>query len=81
MNPTNVYIILFVAAAAYALALNTKQGKTIAKDYTWITVVAGTSLVLAALWFLIPQDSWQRVVISFVVAGLPMIGRSLLNKR
>ncbi len=76
-----VYLVLGIAAIVYAVVLNTKKGRAFASGYTWASVVIGTSMVLTALWFLIPQDSWQKVAIAFVVAGSPMIARSLINKK
>lgn len=75
-----VYGILFLAAIGYALLLNTKKGKAFTDQYTWASVVVGVSLVLAALWFLVGQANWVWVVLAFVVAGVPMIARSLLKK-
>jgi hypothetical protein len=75
-----IYVALGVAATVYAWALNTKKGKSLAGEYTWVSVVVGTGIVLIGLWFLIPQDSWLKVVLSFIVAGVPMIVRSLINK-
>jgi hypothetical protein len=75
-----VYILLGIASIAYAFLLNTDKGKKLASEYTWASVVIGTGIVLLALWFLISHNSWLQVVISFVVAGSPMIARSLINK-
>ena len=77
---TLVYIVLALLAIAYALILNTPGGKRFADQYTWASVVVGTSLVLAALWFIIPADNWMKVFLAFVVAGTPMIIRSLLKR-
>jgi len=75
-----VYVVLGVAAIVYAVVLNTIGGKKFADDYTWASVVIGTGLVLAALWFIIPMEYWLKVVVAFVVAGIPMVARSLLSK-
>jgi hypothetical protein len=75
-----VYIVLGLLAIAYAFILNTAAGKSFADQYTWASVVIGTSLVLGALWFIIPADNWQKVFLAFVVAGTPMILRSLLKR-
>lgn len=76
-----VYIALGLAAIVYAIILNTKNGRKFTNEFTWASVVIGTSIVLVALWFLIPQDNWQKIVLSFVIAGSPMIIRSLINKK
>lgn len=78
---TLVYIILGLIAIAYAFILNTTGGKRFADQYTWASVVVGTSLVLGALWFILPPDNWQKVVLAFVVAGAPMIVRSLVKTK
>lgn len=75
-----IYITLGFIASGYALFLNTKIGRGFASEYTWASVVIGTFLVLAAAWFLIPQSEWIKVFIAFVVSGIPMIARSLINK-
>jgi uncharacterized membrane protein YjjP (DUF1212 family) len=74
-----IYLILFVVAASYAVFLNTGRGKSFVDEYTWASVVVGTSLVLLALWFLVPE-AWSKVLIAFTVAGSPMIFRSLINR-
>jgi len=76
-----VYGILFLAAVAYALILNTKAGKRFADHFTWASVVIGTALVMASAWFLVPAESWVKIALAFVVAGAPMIGRSLVRER
>ena len=77
---TLVYIVLGLLAIAYAFILNTAAGKSFADRHTWASVVIGTSLVLGALWFIIPGDMWMKVFLAFVVAGTPMIIRSLLKR-
>jgi len=80
-NDYPVYTALGAAATGYAAVLNTPRGKEFTDEYTWATVVAGTSLVLAALYWLLPRSAWLKVVTAFVVAGSPMVARSLINKR
>ena len=75
-----VFVALAAASIIYAIALNTSAGKKFADDYTWASVVLGDSLVLAALWFIIPAAHWQKTVLAFAVAGTPMVARSLLNR-
>jgi len=75
-----VYVVLGVTAIVYAVVLNTSGGRKFADDYTWASVVMGTGLALAALWFIIPIECWSKVVVAFVVAGIPMVARSLINK-
>jgi len=75
-----VYIALGAASIIYAMALNTGVGKRFADNYTWASVVLGTSLVLAALWFIVPKEYWLKMALAFAVAGTPVVARSLLNK-
>jgi hypothetical protein len=75
-----VYIALGAASIIYAVALNSSAGKRFADGYTWASVVLGTSLVLAALWFIVPREHWLKAALAFAVAGTPMVARSILNK-
>jgi hypothetical protein len=75
-----VFIALAAASIVYAIALNTNAGRKFADDYTWASVVLGDSLVLAALWFILPAAHWLKAVLAFAVAGTPMVVRSLLNR-
>jgi hypothetical protein len=75
-----VFISLAAASIVYAIALNTNAGKRFADDYTWASVVLGDSLVLAALWFILPTAHWLKAVLAFAVAGTPMVARSLVNR-
>lgn len=77
---TETYLALGVASSSYAMALNTDLGKSFARQHTWASVVLGTSLVLSMLRFILPKEYWQKVVIAFIVAGIPMIVRSLFNQ-
>ena len=75
-----VFVALAAVSIIYAIALNTNAGKKFVDDYTWASVVLGDSLVLAALWFVIPAAHWLKAVLAFAVAGTPMVARSLLNR-
>ena len=75
-----VFVALAAASIIYAIALNTSAGKKFVDDYTWASVVLGDSLVLAALWFVVPTAHWLKAVLAFAVAGTPMVARSLLNR-
>ncbi len=79
-NDTGTYLALGAASATYATLLNTEPGKKFADEYTWASVVVGTGLVLALLRFILPREQWEKVFLAFVVAGSPMIARSLINK-
>jgi NhaP-type Na+/H+ or K+/H+ antiporter len=75
-----IYAILFMLAVGYAFFLNTGQGRRFVDQYTWASVVIGALLALGAVWFMIPTNSWLKVLVAFGLVGIPMIGRSLLNK-
>ena len=75
-----IYVILFLLALGYAFFLNTEHGKRFADQYTWASVVIGTLLAMGAVWFMIPTNSWLKVLVAFGLVGIPMLGRSLLNK-
>jgi hypothetical protein len=75
-----IYLLLFVSSTAYAALLSTDQGRKFADTHTAESVVLGVALVLAALRLLLPGQAWGRVVVSFIVAGTPMISRSLLKR-
>jgi hypothetical protein len=74
------YIALSAAAAVYAAWLNTEKGRRFADDHTWASVVLGTGLVLAALKQMIPPPYWRKVLLAFIVAGTPLVGRSLFRQ-
>jgi len=81
MSTTQTYLALGATSTAYAALLNTRQGKKLADEYTWASVVIGTSLVLVMLQFILPKKHWEKVACAFTVAGIPMIARSLINKK
>lgn len=81
MRDQPAYIALGVTATAYAAALNTTAGKRFAADYTWASVVCGVGLVLTILHFIMSPREWEKVVYAFIVAGSPMIVRSLINTK
>jgi hypothetical protein len=75
-----IYLLLFVSSTAYAAALSTDKGRAFADTRTAETVVLGVGLVLAALRFLLSGPAFGRVVAAFVIAGSPMVARSLLKR-
>lgn len=75
-----IYLSLFISSLAYALALNTERGRRFAQERSAESVVLGNALILTALLALLPKMYWVRVCSLFVVAGSPMIGRSLYNR-
>jgi hypothetical protein len=75
-----IYVILLGAASAYAALLSTRPGRKFADERSAESVILGVGLVLAALRLLLPGQAWGRVVVSFIVAGTPMISRSLLKR-
>ncbi|MCC6454455.1 MAG: hypothetical protein IT328_05890 [Caldilineaceae bacterium] len=75
-----IFACLGLCAAGYAVVLNTEEGKQLAQDQTWLTVVLGNSLILFFLRILLPRYYWNLIAMSFIVAGTPMIARSIVNK-
>ena len=60
---------------AYAATLSTKRGRKFTVRHTWVTVVAGVSIVLA--WYAVTDVTSALYVLAFFVAGgVPMIARS-----
>ena len=83
-DPALVVFILSclgLCAAGYAVALNTENGRHLANEYTWLSVVFGNSLIMLFLRMLLPRYYWNIIAASFIAAGTPMIARSILNKR
>ena len=74
------YSLLFAASFGYAALLNTSEGRRFADDHTAESVAIGVALVLAALRFLLPLSVWRLVALAFAVAGVPIVGRSLVNR-
>lgn len=72
---------LSATSTAYAVLLNTEQGRKFADEYAWASVVTGTGLVLFFLRLIIPREHWLKVLAAFSAAGIPMVMRSLLNKQ
>lgn len=67
---------LFGFSTAYAFLLSTKTGRKWADNQTWATVVGGVSLVMAFV-ALEDRKTAQTNFIYFLVAGVPIIFRSL----
>lgn len=80
MRSLESYTIIGLISSLYAIGLNTPMGKKFTDQYTWATVSIGTGMVLAILRLVIPKDQWYKLATAFIVAGGPMIFRSLYNK-
>lgn len=80
MRNIESYTLLGVVSSLYAITLNTDTGKKFTDRYTWATVCVGTSLVLMVLRLIIPREHWYKLATAFMVAGSPMVARSLYNK-
>lgn len=80
MRSLESYTIIGLISSLYAIGLNTPMGKKFTEQYTWATVCIGTGIVLAVLRLVIPKEYWYKLATAFVVAGAPMIFRSLYNK-
>jgi hypothetical protein len=80
MRSLESYTIIGLISPLYAIGLNTTMGKKFTDQYTWATVCIGTGIVLSVLRLIIPREYWYKLATAFVVAGAPMIFRSLYNK-
>lgn len=80
MRSLESYTIIGLMSSLYAVSLNTPIGKKFTDQYTWAAVCIGTGTVLAVLRLVIPKEQWYKLATAFVVAGAPMIFRSLYNK-
>ncbi len=80
MRSLESYTIIGLISSLYAISLNTPVGKKFTDQYTWATVCIGTGIVLSVLRLVIPKEQWYKLATAFVVAGAPMIFRSLYNK-
>jgi len=80
MRSLESYTIIGLISSLYAISLNTTMGKKFTDQYTWATVCIGTGIVLSVLRLIIPKEYWYKLATAFVVAGAPMIFRSLYNK-
>lgn len=80
MRSLESYTIIGLISSLYAIGLNTTMGKKFTDQYTWATVCLGTGIVLSVLRLIIPKEYWYKLATAFVVAGAPMIFRSLYNK-
>ena len=79
-NELGIYTLLAAITSAYTAALSTPAGRRFTDEHTAETVVIGVSLVLAALRLVLPKAAWWRVAVAFAVAGLPLVGRSLVKR-
>ena len=73
-------VALFLASGLYAIGLQTRIGKRLCARRTWLTVIVGNTLVLAALYTLLSLESWLLCVGAFAIAGVPVVARSLYNE-
>ena len=80
MKDLLTYLTLGLTSTGYAAWLNSAEGKQFADEFTWASVVTGSGLVLMFLRFLLPGPHWRKVVSAFIVAGVPLIVRSLINR-
>lgn len=73
-------IFLMLGSGAYAVWLQTPEGKLFLSRRTAEAVVIGVSIVLIFLFFTLPVVYSRRVFLAFVLAGLPMVARSWYNR-
>ncbi len=76
-----VFALLLLVSTLYAVILQvTSFGRWLARERTWLSVVIGVGYTVLALVLVIPRSAWFMVVMAFLVASLPIIGRSLWNE-
>ena len=75
-----MYLTLLAASTAYALALNTSLGRKLCQRKTWVTVVIGDAIIGGCLFIALPPATVALVLGAFIVAGLPIIARSIANE-
>ena len=80
MRSLESYTIIGLISSLYAIGLNTPMGKKFTDQYTWATLSFGTGMVLAILRLVIPKEYRYKLATAFIVAGGPLIFRSLYNK-
>ena len=68
-------------SSGYAAWLNTDDGYRFSQQHTAESVGVGVGLTLLCLYPLVPKRHWNVVLAAFGVAGMPMVVRSLLNRR
>lgn len=75
----SVYACLFLAGTLYAIILNWKPiNERYTPDWTWLTVVGGNGLILAALYTLcaigeLPYEAFYHALAANIAAGIPII--------
>lgn len=69
-------IVCLLLSVVYAFALSTKLGRYLCAEQTWLTVVAGTLLVLGCMAY-VDADAALLALSFFVAGGIPMIARSV----
>lgn len=76
-----IFLSLFCFSGAYALILQwwSRNYPESFDDNTWLTVVIGVGYVLLHLAGIMPFTYWLQVAAAFLVASLPIIGRSIYN--
>lgn len=73
--------LLFLVSCLYCIILEYSERRLrLVTRKTWLTVIIGVAMVMAALTLLIPWECWLMVATAFVVAGLPVVGRSIVNE-
>lgn len=78
---TFIYTMLFLTSVIYAVVLQWwwRADPDGFDDNTWLTVVIGVGYVLLWLRPIIPLDAWLDFGKGFMVAGIPIVFRSLYN--
>ncbi len=68
--------VCLLLSVVYAFALSTQLGRYLCSEQTWLTVVAGTLLVLGCMAY-VDANAALLALAFFVAGGVPMIARSI----
>jgi len=75
-----IFVLLFCTSICYALALQSRWARVWLEEKAWISVVIGVGYTIAFLLPLIGGWATLMVLAAFVVSGLPIVVRSLINE-
>lgn len=74
------YLLLFLSSSLYSLWLLTPEGNRFSQERTAESVGIGVGLVMLSVAPVIEKRSFYRVLLGFLVAGLPIYTRSLMRR-
>lgn len=76
-----IYGGLFLVSVIYAVVLQWLRRRfgPALDGATWLMVLVGDGYVVLALRWLVDRAAWETMCWAFLVAGLPIIARSVAN--